>query len=186
MPLIAPEPFETARFRVRLVTRADLPALLVVNGDAAVTQFLPYDTWRAMSDAEAWLGRVEKSQATGTALQFVIAENATDYAIGTALIFRYDEGSARAELGYVLGRAYWRTGAMFEALHALIDQAFGAMALRRLEAEVNPHNAASIALLERLGFKREGLSRERWVNKGVPTDVVTFGLLSRERPVTAS
>jgi [ribosomal protein S5]-alanine N-acetyltransferase len=186
MPLIAPEPFETARFRVRLVARDDLPALLVVNGDEAVTQFLPYETWRSMIDAEAWLQRVEKSQATGTALQFVIAEKTTDQAIGTALIFRHDEGSARAELGYVLGRAHWGSGAMFEALHALINHAFAAMALRRLEAEVNPENAASIALLERLGFQREGLARERWVNKGVAIDVVTYGLLRREWGVVAS
>ncbi|MEQ1597486.1 MAG: GNAT family protein [Casimicrobium sp.] len=186
MALITPDPFETARFRVRLVTREDLSALLVVNSDEAVTQFLPYETWRSMSDAEAWLQRVEKSQATGTALQFVIAEKATDQAIGTVLIFRHDEGSARAELGYVLGRSHWGTGAMFEALQALIEHAFGAMALRRLEAEVNPQNAASIALLERLRFKREGLARERWVNKGVPIDVVTFGLLKREWPLAAS
>jgi len=106
MTLNAPAPFETARLRVRLVTREDLPALLVVNGDAAVTQFLPYETWSTIADAEAWLQRVEKSQASGTALQFVIVDKATDQAIGTALIFRHDEGSARAELGYVLGRAH--------------------------------------------------------------------------------
>ena len=183
MPLNAPAPFETARLRVRLVTCEDLPALLVVNGDAAVTQFLPYETWSTIADAEAWLQRVDKSQASGTALQFVIVDKATDQAIGTALIFRHDEGSARAELGYVLGRAHWGGGLMFEALTELINHVFGAMALRRLEAEVNPDNVASLALLARLGFQREGQARERWVNKGKPIDVVTLGLLKRQWPV---
>ncbi len=180
MSLIAPEPFETARLRVRLVTREDLPALLIVNGDETVTQFLPYDTWRTMADGEAWLLRVEKSQATGTALQFVMVDKATDQVIGTSLIFRYDAGAARAELGYVLGRAHWGDGYMLEALRALIHQAFTVMALRRVEAEVDPRNVGSLAVLDRLGFKREGVARERWVNKGAPIDVVTFGLLRRE------
>ncbi len=180
MSLIAPDPFETARLRVRRVTRGDLPALLHVNSDDGVTQFLPYATWQNLDDAEAWMQRVEKSQASGTAWQFVVADKGSDQAIGTCLIFRHDEGSARAELGYVLGRARWGGGYMFEALRALLDQAFTVMALRRIEAEVDPNNVASLALLERLGFTREGRARERWMNRGTPIDVVTFGLLKRE------
>jgi len=101
-------------------------------------------------------------------------------AVGTCLLFRFDAASARAELGYVLGRAQWGTGLMHEALAALIDAAFGAMALRRLEAEVDPRNAASGRLLRRLGFRREGLLRQRWVTKGAAADVEVYGLLSAE------
>jgi RimJ/RimL family protein N-acetyltransferase len=180
MPLTAPSPIESARLIVRLVTEADLPALLEVNGDDEVTKYLPYATWTSMSDAEAWYERISGQQAAGSTLQFVIADKESDVVIGSCLLFRFEEASARAELGYVLGRRHWGGGYMREALTALLDRAFGEMALRRVEAEVNPLNVASGRLLLDLGFTREGLLRQRWVLKGVVVDAEIYGLLNPE------
>jgi [ribosomal protein S5]-alanine N-acetyltransferase len=177
MPLERPTPIETARLRVRLIEEADLADLFAVNGDPEVTRFLPYATWESPASGNAWFKRMTDLQATGTALQFVVVDKARDKAIGTCLVFRYDEPSARAELGFVLARKHWGGGFMTEALTALIDCAFENMAMRRLEAEVNPRNAASGKLLRRLGFVREGLARQRWVSKGTAHDVESYGLL---------
>ena len=125
-------------------------------------------------------------QGTGLALQLVVADQASDKAIGTCLLFRLEEASRRAELGYVLGRAHWGRGLMQEALSALLTRAFGMMALRRLEAEVDTRNAASARLLQRLGFSREGLLRQRWVTKGEAKDVEIYGLLCNEWPAKAA
>jgi ribosomal-protein-alanine N-acetyltransferase len=182
MPLTLGEPIESARLRVRGLRDDDLPALLEVNGDPTVTRMLPYPAWTTLADAQAWQRRMESLQADGSTLQLVVADRATDTAIGTCLLFRYDAGSARAELGYVLGRAHWGSGRMREALAALIDRAFGAMGLRRIEAEVDPRNEASTRLLLALGFTREGLLRQRWVTRGEAKDVAVFGLLSHEWP----
>ena len=186
MPFPPLEPIDAERVRVRPLARSDLPALHEVNGDEAVTRLLPYATWTAPADADAWFERMVKIQATGLALQLVVADKASDRAIGTALLFRLEEGSARAELGYALGRAHWGRGLMHEALSALLGRAFGAMALRRIEAEVDVRNAASAQLLRRLGFAREGLLRQRWVAKGEARDVEMFGLLRDEWPAAAS
>ncbi|MGH8795772.1 MAG: GNAT family N-acetyltransferase, partial [Caldimonas sp.] len=105
---------------MRLAAEPDLPALLEVNGSEEVTALLPYARWASMADAQAWFERMKNIQATGLALQFVVAIKSTDVAIGTCLLFRFEEGSARAELGYVLGRAHWGRGFMQEALEALI------------------------------------------------------------------
>ena len=182
MPFEPPEPIDTGRLRVRRLAESDLPALLEVNGDEAVTALLPYATWTSPADGDAWFERMADLQATGLALQFVVAEQASDRAIGTCLLFRLDEGSRRAELGYALGRAHWGRGLMQEALRALLDRAFGGMALRRLEAEVDVRNPASARLLQRLGFRREGLLRQRWVTKGAARDVGIYGLLRDEWP----
>jgi RimJ/RimL family protein N-acetyltransferase len=69
---------------------------------------------------------------------------------------------------------------MNEALTALVDFAFGTLAMRRLEADVDPRNAGSLHALERLGFRREGLLRERWKVNGELQDSVVLGLLSHE------
>jgi ribosomal-protein-alanine N-acetyltransferase len=182
MPLLAPNPIETPRLTLRLVAESDLPALLAVNGDDEVTRFLPYATWSSPADGEAWLRRMTDMQATGLALQFVLAEKPAGVAIGTCLLFRYEEASARAELGYVLGRSHWGRGYMREALAALLECAFTQLSLRRVEAEVDPRNLPSARLLRGLGFEREGLLRKRWVLKGEARDVEVFGLLRDEWP----
>ena len=180
MPLVAPQPIDTERLRVRRVTEADIPALFDINGDPEVTKFLPYPTWHSLTDGEAWFRRMQVIQDGGAALQFVVADQRSDKAVGTCLLFRHDEGSARAELGYVLARACWGRGYMHEALGALVACAFTTMGLRRLEAEVDPRNAASGRLLQVLGFVREGLLRQRWVDRGEAHDVEAYGLLKQE------
>ena len=180
MPLRLSHGLESARLLTRLVTEDDLPALLVVNGDDAVTHYLPYASWRSLEDARNWYARMGALQAAGAALQFAVLEKQSGVAIGSCLLFRHDEASARAELGYVLGRTHWGQGYMQEALRTLIECAFGELNLRRLEAEVDPRNTRSSQLLLRLGFTVEGRLRERWLTKGEPTDVSVCGLLSRE------
>lgn len=159
---------------------ADLPALMRVNGDDEVTRLLPYASWRSADDASAWFERMRNLEAAGASCQYVVVDKALDHAIGTALLFRWEPASARAELGYVLGRAHWGRGVMHEALTALIGFAFDGLQLNRIEAEVNPANAPSLALLKRLGFQQEGVLRERWAAKGQAYDVIAHGLLRRE------
>jgi [ribosomal protein S5]-alanine N-acetyltransferase len=180
MALTYTGPFESARAIVRLAEQADLSALMSVNGDEQVTRFLPYEAWKSPADAEAWFARMTDLQTKGLALQFVVAARSSGAAIGTCLIFQYDEPSRRAALGYVLGRAYWRQGYMREVLTALIGHGFTAMGLRRLEAEVVPRNTASIELLRELGFQREGFLRQRYVQKGQTVDSEFYGLLNHE------
>lgn len=168
---------ETSRLTIRLVTQADLPALLEYNADDAVTRYLPYASWRGMADAQEWLARAEARLAAREALQFVAVQRETGSVIGSCLLFHFDEPSRRAETGYLLGRKHWGAGYMFEAMRALVDFAFAQMNLRRLEAEIDPRNTASAKLLQRLGFLREGHLRERWELKGELSDSGLYGML---------
>ena len=62
-------------------------------------------------------------------------------------------------LGYQIGAPHARRGYMTEALALVLRQAFGPLRLHRVEANIQPGNRASIALVRRAGFRREGLSR---------------------------
>ena len=66
---------------------------------------------------------------------------------------------------------------MKETLTAVFNYAFDELNFHRIEADVDPRNAASIRALERLGFQREGYMRERWHVNGEIQDAVFFGLL---------
>ena len=172
------------RVIVRPVGPADLTDLLEVNGDEEVTRFVPYPTWTSVADGTAWLERMQGLAAGGTAQQLVIERTEDQRVIGAVLLFKYEASSSRLELGYVLGRKHWRMGLASEALRALCGHLFVTGAVRRIEAEVNPDNTASCALLARLGFSLEGRLRKRWVAKGRVYDVNFYGCLSEEWPTS--
>ena len=180
MPLPLITQINAPRLQLRPVAAADLPALMHINGDDEVTKFLPYASWTKLEDAQAWLQRMDTLAQSGESRQLVIVRNEDAAVVGTVLLFRYEEGSARLEIGYVLGRAHWRQGYAREALVAVLAHAFGDMSIRRIEAQVNTANTASNALLLALGFQHEGLLRQRWVDKGAARDVHFYGCLAGE------
>ena len=180
MPLPLITQINAPRLHLRPVEAADLPALMHINGDDEVTKFLPYASWTKLADAEAWLKRMDTLAQSDESRQLVIVRNADAAVLGTVLLFRYEEGSERLEIGYALGRAHWRQGYAREALTAVLAHAFGDMAIRRIEAQVNTANTASNALLLALGFQHEGLLRQRWVDKGAARDVHFYGCLATD------
>ena len=179
MPLPYLDDIVTHRLVIRPVTENNLDDLLSINGDDQVTKFLPYATWRSLDDGRAWLKRMNAIREAGTGQQLVMADN-IGKVVGTVLLFRFEEGSQRIEIGYVVGRPHWRQGFAKEALHAVCDYAFRMLSIRRIEGEVDPLNHASNAVLQSLGFVKEGLLRKRWITKGSETDVNIYGCLAEE------
>jgi ribosomal-protein-alanine N-acetyltransferase len=83
-----------------------------------------------------------------------------------------------ATLGYWMGERYANRGHMTRAVRALAPFAFGALRLHRLEAACLPHNLASMRLLEKLGFQREGLARGLVCIAGRWQDHIVYALLA--------
>lgn len=180
MTLDALPTLSTDRLVIRPVQDADLADLLAVNGDPLVVRHLPYAAWQSLADGQAWLLRMRALQDAGSGRQFVLASQVDARAIGTLLLFRHEPASARAEIGYVLGRAHWGRGLMREALRGFCAAAFARAGLHRIEAEARPENEASNRLLAALGFTLEGRLRQRWQAKGERHDVNHWGLLIGE------
>lgn len=86
----------------------------------------------------------------------------------------------RGDLGYWLGEAYWGRGLMAEAIEAVVRHAFGPLRMAKIEAEVFTENARGLALLDKLGFRREGLLRRAAHKDGRHVDCVVFGILPGE------
>lgn len=85
-----------------------------------------------------------------------------------------------AYLGYYGFRGNAGKGYMKEGLVLALDAAFGPLALHRVEVNVQPANARSIALVERLGFTREGFSRGYLRIAGRWRDHVRFAMLAED------
>lgn len=141
---------------------SDLDDLMLINGDAEVTRFLPYETWCTLLDAQVWLEKVNKLMAQGSTLQLVCEAIETGRVIGSCLLFHYLPEPGEAEIGYVTGRRFWRQGFTEEALRALICYAFDKKAIRQLRAVVENGNLASASLLAKLGFSEAGRPDRDW------------------------
>jgi RimJ/RimL family protein N-acetyltransferase len=171
---------EAERLRLRRLEDRDVDALYEIFSDPAVMRFwssLPLDGRPAAAELLAEIHDVFRRKEL---FQWGVALREDDRVVGTCTLCRLDPGNRRAEVGFALRRDAWGRGLMGEALTALFDFAFGELALRRIEADVDPRNEASIRLLERLGFEREGLARERWQVGGEIQDACYYGLLARD------
>jgi RimJ/RimL family protein N-acetyltransferase len=171
---------EGTRVRLRWLEPADVGALYGVFSNSEVMRYWCWPAYEREEQARELLAQIERAFREKSLFQWGIALRADDHVIGTCTLAHVDASNLRAELGYALARDHWRCGLMGEALALLLAFAFGELHLRRLEADVDPRNAASIRSLERLGFRREGYLRERWCVNGEIQDALFYGLLRRE------
>ena len=125
----------------------------------------------------AWLARLRAGRHAG----FLLRRNADGVLFGAVNVNEIVRGSLQsAYLGYWIGAPFARQGSMSEGLALVLRRAFGPLRLHRLEANVQPANVASAALLRRLGFRQEGRSRRYLKVAGRWRDHDRFALLADE------
>ena len=125
---------------------------------------------------------VQKYSNYGESSQFriIIEVKPSLLPIGSICIINWSIFHHSAEIGYDLDPQFWKQGFMTEALTIFIDLTFKVMNLNRLEATANPENDSSVNLLERLGFQKEGLFRQKYFARGEFRDEIAFALLKSD------
>lgn len=109
---------------------------------------------------------------------FAMFDEGADRLIGGVSLSNLRRGVTQsASLGYWVGLPHTRQGAMTEAVRAIVPFAFGALRLHRIEAATMPENKASIRVLERNGFAREGYARRYLKINGDWRDHILFARL---------
>ena len=93
---------------------------------------------------------------------------------GVGFLIGRDIARMTAEMGYWLSEEFWGRGIATQAVTAMSDWAFDNYSLSRVFATAFAHNAASIRVLEKAGFEREGLLRRSAIKNGVVLDQVMF------------
>lgn len=170
----------TARLVLRETRDDDADGVFELEGDPVAMRYWSRPPMRELAEARASVERSRGFFPARSGLKWIVTRAAEDRMLGHLSLFNFREPSDCAEIGYGLARRHWGQGLMHEALVAVVDYAFGPLGLRRLEADVDPRNTASIRSLERLGFAREGLLRERWQVGDEISDSLLVGLLARE------
>ncbi len=166
---------ESERMTLRLPTHSDWNQWSALR-NASAAFLTPWEpvwandhlTRRAFTNRVYWAARAE---AQGTALPLLLIRREDQALLGALTLDNIRRGPSQAgTLGYWMGAAYARQGFMREAILAVTHHAFTNMDVSRLEAACLPENAASRGVLEKCGFKYEGVAQSylqingRWRN----------------------
>ena len=158
------------------------------NGDQE--RFIPladdHEVWVNLSDrfshpytranAEAW---VSLHAGIDPVVDFAICD-ASGPIGGIGFQTRTDDLRHSAALGYWLGKPFWGRGIMTTAVKAMTAYGFETLGLVRIDARVYKGNEASARVLEKAGYKLEGLLRQAILKQGVPIDHYLYAILREE------
>jgi 8-oxo-dGTP diphosphatase len=147
-------PVSTPRLRLRPLGDADVAAIVSLAGDFEVARYTaviphPYGE----KDAHEFLAQSAADLAAGRSLTLGIERLAVTGLIGCVGITRVAD---TVEIGYWIGRPYWRHGFAPEAVRGMLPVAFETFGARDVFAEVLLDNPASFRVLEKAGFARVG------------------------------
>jgi ribosomal-protein-alanine N-acetyltransferase len=124
------------------------------------------------------LKRYADDQRSDLAYAFLIFRSDDNAMVGGLTLANIRRGVAQAgSIGYWVGAPFARNGYMTAAVRALVPYCFGTLRLHRLEAACIPGNSASISLLEKTGFAREGYARNYLCINGVWQDHLLYARL---------
>ena len=184
MPAFLPVTLTTARLRLRHVQERDRDAYYAIFSDPLVMRYYSGSAWTELSQASEAIARAIADYASGDGLRFAIERIDGDGAgaaamVGTISLHHFFAQNRRCEVGYAMASAHWGQGFLGEAMQAVVDHAFGALDMNRIEADIDPRNAASSKVLLRVGFEKEGFMPERWIVNGEVCDTDFYGLLRR-------
>ena len=165
------------RLLLRPMQQGDAEELFQIFSHPQVMRYWSHPAWTSIASAREQIEQDEVELAEGDHLRLGIIRKQDETLIGTCSLFAFDKQNRRCEVGYALHPDAWHQGFMQEALCLLLNYAFDTLDLNRLEADIDPRNLASAKSLERPGFVREGLLRQRWIVGDEVSDSALYGLL---------
>ena len=148
--------------------------------DPEVTKFLTWPVHQSIEVTkkvlESWVSEYEKPDQ----YQWCIELKQKAEAIGSISVVKYQEKVFSMEIGYCIGRDYWRQGITSEALAAVISYLTKEVGARRIEARHDVRNPNSGRVMRKCGLKYEGTTRKAdWNNSGI-CDCDLYGLVVLE------
>lgn len=166
----------TPRLTLRSARSGDLDGLHAVLSDPRATLWWSTPPHETLEETRTWLDAMIANGPDHP--DFVIELDGR--VIGKAGFWRLPD------VGYILNPDVWGQGLAAEAVGAAIDHVFRTREIETLTADVDPENAASIRLLERLGFVRTGFAERTWNVGGVWKDSLFYGLSRADRAAKAA
>ena len=151
---------ETERLFLKNIARADRDFIFAHFSDAQVAQYLfDADHVADMAGADEIIDFYLRPEPRGFH-RWVLVRKADNAKLGTCGLHLWNRDEHTVEIGYDLGSAYWGNGYMREAMQRVITFATDSMHVQEINAEIFVDNARSMALVKKLGFRFEGITKD--------------------------
>ncbi len=173
---------ETSRLILRPLSRADVRAFSEYRSDPEIARYQGWGTPFTEEQAGVFIDQMQ-GVAPGEAgqwLQLGMELRSNGGLIGDVAFQVIKDSHRQAEIGMTLSRSYQKQGFGFEAVSRLMDYLIYDLNVHRVIANCDPENHPAHRLLERVGFRREGLFVESLWYKGDWASELWFALLERE------
>jgi len=179
-----PERFTTPRLVVRRVQLSDAEALLHAYGNSEqATRYLTWPPKESTAEFRKFLERIDPAWDEGRGFHWIMQDRDGGPAFG---MISLEPGKHGVEVGYVLSPQRWGRGYMAEGAQPPIGWALAQPDIHRVWATCDCENTASVRVLEKLGFQREGTLRRWMVHPNVspvPRDSFCYSRLRNAAPL---
>ena len=171
---------KTERLLLRSLTMEDLTDLFYLRTNEKVNTHLNKAPDASPEATKEKIKEILQKQEENDCVFWVIElKDKPANMIGNIGYWNITKEHYRAEIGYILHPDHWKKGIMKEALNAVVEYAFTKTNMHTIEANINPDNIASGALLESCGFIKEAYHKENYYYDGVFYDSVIYSRLNK-------
>ncbi len=172
---------KTARLLLRGLTAEDVPEIQLLAGDREVADTLlsihhPFE----IEMAEEYAASKLKLFESGKGVCFGVILPSGDNLVGVVSLKKVDPIHRNAEIGYWIGKDYWKKGYATEAAMAVVNHGFGELGLQRIYAHCLSRNPSSGKVLLKIGMTHEGKLRQHILKWNEFEDIDLYGILRSE------
>ncbi|ASK61009.1 GNAT family N-acetyltransferase [Virgibacillus phasianinus] len=172
--------FETQRLKLVHIDHQYDQAYFDIMSEDKVTEYYGMDSLKKVNQASKIIDSFEDTYMKKHGIRWGIIWKETRTFIGTIGLNNLSTWSKRAEIGYELHPDHWRKGIATEAIRSVLGYSFREMGLFRMGAITFPDNVSSNNLLEKVGFKKEGILRGYLYQGDKSHDAYVFSMLRSE------
>jgi [ribosomal protein S5]-alanine N-acetyltransferase len=171
---------ETERLILRKITLNDVQDVFNYASEPDVSRFVPWEAHQSIEDSYNFINYILKQYEEGKLAPWAIELKQNKKVIGTIDFVAWFPHHFRAEIGFILSKEYWGMGLMVEAAAKVIQFGFEKMELNKIEASCMVENVQSQGVLQKLGMRLEGISRQKYFIKGKFRDMANYSILKSE------
>ncbi len=169
---------QTERLLLRQMLAEDAPQIFALRSNPVSMQYLSKPLMQKEADALAFINLITENLNNNVGITWAVTlKEYPQQLIGTFGFWRIEKEHYRAEIGYMLLPEYFGKGYTTEAIFCGTNFAFSQMKLHSIEANIDPENKASEAVLLKTGFVKEAYFKENFYYNGEFLDSAIFSLV---------
>jgi [ribosomal protein S5]-alanine N-acetyltransferase len=150
----------TERLQLRPLVPEDAPDVFAIRSNKDLLRYVNRPLCTSLEDAALFITRIDNSIIENLSAYWGVALHPSKKIIGAICLWQFEHENYRAEIGYEIIPSLQGKGLMQEAVNAVVQYGFNMLHLHSITAQLHPGNNASIRLLEKTGFQKEGHFRE--------------------------